>query len=404
MKTTSTKPPLAIFGAAPAFPKELYVGRPNLGNRAELLRRLNDALDQRTLTNNGPYVREFERRVASVAGVKHCIAVCNATVGLEILVRALELQGEVIVPAFTFVATAHSMRWMGCTPVFADVDFDTHLIDPRSVERAITPRTSAILGVHLWGQPCDVNALSDIAARHRLKLIFDGAHAFGATYGGRPVGGFGSAEVFSFHATKFVNSLEGGAIVTNDDDLARRVRLMINFGFLGYDRVGSVGTNGKMQEFSAIVGLGSIEAMDSIVEGNRRNYERYRDELAGLAGLTLLEYRERETPNYQYVVAHVDPSRAALHRDLLLDVLWAEGVIARRYFYPGVHRMEPYLTEAPDLRLPETERIADQILILPTGQTVDGETIARICDIIRTALAHADQVGEWSATRTGKSA
>ena len=397
--TTSQAAGLAIFGAPPAFPEQLFVGRPNIGDRDALLRRLTDVLDRRWLTNNGRYVEEFERRVAAVTGVKHCIPVCNATVGLEILVRALGLRGEVIVPAFTFVATAHCLTWMGCQPVFADVQFDSHLIDAGAIERLITPRTTAILAVHLWGQSCDVEALGEIADRHGLRLVFDAAHAFGCHHGDRPIGNFGDAEVFSFHATKFVNSVEGGAIVTNNDDLAKRVRLMTNFGFLGFDQVGSVGTNGKMHEFSAAMGVCSIEAMDEFVAINKRNYDCYRTELSQLPGVSLLRYTEADRPNYQYVVAHVDWSLTRLHRDALLDVLWAEGVIARRYFYPGVHRMEPYRSERPDLAMPVSDRISDQILILPTGQTVDESTIVRICAIIRTAIERADEVAAWHAAR-----
>jgi len=249
---------LAIFGGRPAFAEKLHVGRPNIGDRARLLKRIEDILDRRWLTNNGPYVQEFERRIAETIGVKHCIATCNGEMGLEIAIRALELKGEVIVPAFTFVASAHALQWQEITPVFADIDPETHLIHPASVRRLITPRTTAILGVHIWGQTCAIEALEEIAREHHLRLLFDAAHAFGCTRHGRSIGTFGDAEVFSFHATKFVNSLEGGAIVTNHDDLARKIRLMKNFGFFGYDDVGYIGTNGKMNEFSAAMGLTSL--------------------------------------------------------------------------------------------------------------------------------------------------
>ena len=203
-------------------------------------------------------------------------------------IRALDLRGEVIVPAFTFIATAHALQWQQITPVFADVDPQTHLIDPSSAACLVTPRTSAILGVHTWGRCCDVEALSRLAARHRLHLLFDAAHAFGCGQDGRLVGSFGELEVFSFHATKFVNSLEGGAIVTNNDELAQKMRLMKNFGFLGYDNVGTIGTNGKMNEFSAAMGITSIESMDAFVTANRRNYERYTEELSAVPGVRVL--------------------------------------------------------------------------------------------------------------------
>src|SRR4051794_14306014 len=213
---------LAALGGSPVFNAPVYVGRPNIGNRERLLERINDMLDRRWLSNNGPYVQEFERKVAEYLGVRHCIAMCNGTVALEIAIRATGLRGEVIVPSFTFIATAHALQWQEITPVFCDIDPRTHLIDPAQLQRLITPRTTGIIGVHTWGQPCDIEALTQIAERRGLTLLFDASHAFGCSYNGKMVGGFGAAEVFSFHATKFFNTFEGGAIVTNNDDLATK--------------------------------------------------------------------------------------------------------------------------------------------------------------------------------------
>ncbi|HLB83912.1 MAG TPA: aminotransferase class I/II-fold pyridoxal phosphate-dependent enzyme, partial [Steroidobacteraceae bacterium] len=227
---------LAIAGGPPAFRESLHVGRPNIGDRARLLERINDLLDRRWLTNDGRYVRELEAELARRIGVRHCLAVCNATLGLQLAARALDLSGEVIVPAFTFVATAHALQWLGIAPVFADIDPRTHNIDPAHVEALVNERTTGILGVHLWGRACDVRALAAIARRHRLRLLFDAAHAFGCSHDGRSLGSFGDAEVLSFHATKYVNSFEGGAVTTDDDTLAARVRAMRNFGLAGGDR------------------------------------------------------------------------------------------------------------------------------------------------------------------------
>jgi len=385
---------LAVFGAAPAFPDKLHVGRPNIGDRERLLERVNDILDRRWLTNNGHYVQEFERVIAQMVGAKHCIATCNGEIALEIAIRALELKGEVIVPAFTFVATAHALQWQEITPVFADIDPRTHLINPESVLRLITPRTTGIIGVHVWGQPCDVDALSAIAGEHGLKLLFDAAHAFGCGTSTRLAGTWGEAEVFSFHATKLVNSLEGGAIVTNNDALAKKIRLMKNFGFLGFDNVGYVGTNGKMNEFSAAMGLTSIESMHEFIEHNRGNYHSYRDGLAAVPGIALLEYDEEQHVNYQYVIAEVDGEMSGIDRDVLLDVLWAENILARRYFYPGCHRMQPYRSYFPNagLLLPETERVSSRVLVLPTGQTMTPADVERVCGVIRTAVEHGSDI------------
>src|SRR5215471_3374342 len=227
---------LAAFGGPRAFSEALHVGRPNIGNRERFEERVGEILDNRWLTNNGPYVKKFEQRIADFVGVKHCVAMCNATVALEIAIRASGMFGEVIVPSFTFIATANALEWQGITPVFCDIDPATYNLNPDLVEELITPRTTGILPVHVFGRACDIARLSEIARRRDLKLLFDSAHAFGCSYKGQMIGRFGNAEVFSFHATKFLNSLEGGAIVTNDDELAKRLRLMKNFGFTNYDQ------------------------------------------------------------------------------------------------------------------------------------------------------------------------
>lgn len=400
----SDREQLAIFGGPPAFERTMHVGRPNIGDRDRLLERLNDLLDRRWLSNNGPYVQEFERRLAEATCVKHCIAMCNGTIALEIAIRALGLSGEVIVPSFTFVATAHALQWQEITPVFCDIDPSTHNIDPDRIEEMITPRTTGIIGVHLWGRPCDVDALREIARRHSLKLMFDAAHAFGCSHQGTMIGNFGDAEIFSFHATKFFNTFEGGAVATNDDELASRIRLMKNFGFAGYDRVTYIGINGKMTEPAAAMGLTGLECLDEFVAVNQRNYRCYQRELADLTGLHLAQYDESDRRNYQYIIIEVDPQIIGLSRDQLLEILHAEQVLARRYFYPGCHRMEPYRSYFPHagLLLPETERLSQRVLALPTGTAVGEEEIRCICHILRFATQNAAEIRKhWSERRPG---
>jgi dTDP-4-amino-4,6-dideoxygalactose transaminase len=383
----------AVLGGAPAFAEPLHVGRPNVGDRERLLERIAGAVDSRWLTNDGPLVREFEQAVAEAVDVPHCIAMCNGTVALEIAIRATGLHGEVIVSPFTFVATAHALQWQRITPVFCDIDPDTHNIDPDRVEELITPRTSGILAVHLWGRPAPVEALSEIAHRHGLRLLFDAAHAFGCSHGGRMIGGFGDAEVLSFHATKLVNSFEGGAVVTTDSEIADVARLMRNHGFADYDLVTHVGTNGKLSEVAAAMGLTSLESAERFVDANRRNHEAYRTGLAGVEGIELLTYDEHERCNWQYAVILVRYD-APLSRDELQRVLWAENVQARRYFYPGCHRMEPYRSLFPDLadRLPQTEHVARQVLALPTGTSVGPDAIATVTALIRAAMRAAPRL------------
>ena len=385
---------LAIFGKPPAFAEKMHVGRPNVGNREHLLARINDMLDHVWFTNDGPYVQEFEAKLAAFVGVRHCVAMCNGTVALEIAIRALGLTGEVIVPSFTFIATAHALQWQEITPVFCDIDPRTHNLDPSQVEKMITPRTSGIIGVHTWGRSCDIAALEDIARNRNLQLLFDAAHAFGCSYKGELIGGFGRCEVFSFHATKFFNTFEGGAVLTNDEVLAEKMRLMRNFGFRGYDNVIYIGTNGKMTEVCAAMGLTSLESVDEFIERNCLNHSAYRRELDGIPGLSVMAYDERERANYQYIVLEVDGPAAGLTRDELVGVLFAENVLARRYFFPGCHRMEPYRSYFPHaaLVLPETERLCGRVVVLPNGTSVDEPAISQICQIIRTAVSNAPAV------------
>jgi dTDP-4-amino-4,6-dideoxygalactose transaminase len=396
MRTKYHLAELALLGGKPSFGEKLHVGRPNVGDIYVIMERIRKALECRWLSNNGPFVQEFEGKVADFLGVKHCIAMCNATVALEIVIRAIGLSGEVIVPSFTFIATAHALQWQEISPVFCDINPKTHSLDPDRIEELITPRTTGIIGVHLWGEACDVDGLADIARRRNLHLMFDAAHAFGCSHKGKMIGNFGEVEVFSFHATKFFNTFEGGAVVTNNDDLAKKIRLMNNFGFNGYDNVIYIGTNGKMSEVSAAMGLAGLENLDEFIATNERNYSKYRSELGNIAGVRLFTYDENEKHNYQYIVLDIDEDVTGLNRDVLMEVLWAENVLARRYFYPGCHRMEPYRSLIPHagLLLPKTEELSQRVLVLPTGTSVNSDDIAQICNIIRIAITNSNELKE----------
>jgi dTDP-4-amino-4,6-dideoxygalactose transaminase len=385
---------LAYFGGPQSFSAPLHVGRPNIGDRTRLMARINDLLDRRWLSNNGPYVQELETRIAAMLGVRHCIAVANGTIALEIAIRALGLTGEVLVPSFTFIATAHALQWQQITPVFCDIDPRTHSIDPGTIEQMITPRTSGIIGVHVWGEPCAIDELTAIAARRGLKLLFDASHAFNCSHRGERIGGFGLAEVFSFHATKYFNTFEGGAVTTNSDDLAAKIRLMKNFGFAGYDNVIFIGTNGKMSEICAAMGLTGLEQLDDFIAVNRDHYETYRQLLDCVPGIALYRIDANERRNYQHIVVEIDAQQTGISRDLLLRILHAENVLARRYFYPGCHRMEPYRSYFPHARLllPVTEHLCERIAVLPTGTAVTRDEIAAICDTIRFAALNGPDI------------
>jgi dTDP-4-amino-4,6-dideoxygalactose transaminase len=389
---------LALFGGAPLFSAPIHVGRPNIGNRENLLRRLNSALDSRWLSNGGPLVHEFEERIAAEVGVRHCVATSSATRGIELLARALNVKGRVIVPSFTFIGTANALRWVGLDPVFCDVDPATHNLDPAKVEELLDGNIGAIMGVHLWGRACDVERLGVLAERAGCPLIFDAAHAFGCGYKGRPIGGFGRAEVFSFHATKCVNSFEGGAIVTNDDAVASEVRLLQNFGFAGFDYVTRAGTNGRMSEASAAMGLTSLESMGEFIAVNRENYAAYRDGLSGMPGLPLIKFGEDVTSHYHYIVVEIDEAKSGISRDTIHRVLWAENILARRYFYPGCHRTTPYKDSAGQRQLPVTDRLTRSILCLPAGGELRSDAIENVCAMLRFVVANAASIAARTAS------
>lgn len=370
---------LPFHRVAPAFAEPLHVGRPNVGDQTEFLRLAKDLLGRGWLTNNGPLVQQLERKIADLHDVSHCVAMSNGTVALEIAIRALSLEGEVIVPSYTFVATAHALHWQGITPVFADIDLSTHNLDPDAVRRMITPRTTGIIGVHLWGRPAPVDALQMIADEHGLSLMYDSAHAFATSSGGKRIGGFGRCEVLSFHATKVFNTFEGGAVLTNDDELAEKMRLMRNFGFAGFDDVIHPGTNGKMPEINAAMGLVNLADIQKFIEINRRNYEMYVSLLPANIGIKVLEHEPRNDPNWQYVVVEVDEQI----RDQVVMGLQADNILARKYFWPGCHRMKPYRDLFPHagLLLPATQRVAGRVIVLPTGAAVNDGDISKIADI-----------------------
>jgi len=364
--------------------KTLHVGAPNVGNRDLFNAIVDGVFERRWFTNNGQLVQELEARICDYLGVKHCILVCNATVGLQIACHALELSGEVILPAFTFVATAHALQWERLHPVFADVAPGSHNLSVESIESRITDQTSAIVGVHVWGKPCDTDAIDRLCEKYGLVSMYDAAHAFGCTHNGKMIGNFGLCEVFSFHATKFFNTFEGGAITTNDDRLARKIRLMNNFGFESTDTVIHLGTNGKMSEMSAAMGLTNLESLSEFLAVNQRNYERYRQRLSNQPGISLFAYDEQNATNWQYIVIEVDEDEFGTSRDNLVAHLHSKNVLARRYFYPGCHRMEPYASLYPRQisRLPHTDQLCSRVICLPTGTAVDLANVDRVCEMI----------------------
>jgi dTDP-4-amino-4,6-dideoxygalactose transaminase len=383
---------LAVLGGAPAFAEPLHVGGPNIGDRRQILRMIDEALEQRWLSNSGSKLLAFESRLSETFGGLHCVATCNATLALQITLRALGVSGEVVLPAFTFVASSHAVAWERLTPAFADVEAETLCMGPAQAEERIGPRTAALLGVHLWGRHADLEGLERLARERELPLVFDAAHALGCTVAGRPLAGFGDAAVVSFHATKVANSFEGGVVVTADAELAERVRAMRNFGFdEESEEVAGLGTNAKLSEAGAAMGLASLEALDGFIAANRANASAFAKSLSGIPGVELLPFADPQETNCHHVTVVVDPAVAGLTRDELMAVLRAENVLARRYFHPGCHRVPPH-DRLPTPPLPVTERALERCLSLPTGTAVSPENAAAIGQLVRLAVSDAAAV------------
>jgi dTDP-4-amino-4,6-dideoxygalactose transaminase len=364
-------------------PGQLVVGLPNSPGESDYVKYVSEILKTRRFSNNGPFLQRLEREIEAYLGVSHCVCVANATVGIEMVLRVCGLEGEVILPSFTFIATAHAVSWMGLKPVFAEIRGNDHMIDPAVVEDLITERTSAIMGVHLWGGRCEAEAIEKIAQKYELPVIYDAAHAFGVSFKGKKVGGGGLCEVFSFHATKFFNTFEGGAITTESEDLAAKLRRARSFGFEGMDKVVSGGTNAKLSEAHAAMGVANLPYVESLREANRRTYEVYRDYLGECSEIDFYSFGEGVEPNFQYVVICVPQCR----RDAILGDLHAGGVMARRYFYPGAHRSAPYLPTTTEL--PVTDAVSAGILVLPAGPSISEIDVGRIARIITKNLEQA---------------
>jgi len=364
--------------------EKFYIGRPNIGNRSSFTERIDKIFERHWLTNDGQYVRELEQKLANYLGVKHCVAISNGTVALELAIRALGIEGNCIVPSMTFIATAHALKWQGIEPIFADINPQSYNVCVTDIERCINEQTTGIIAVHLYGRPAEVEKLQTLADKYDLRLMFDAAHAFGVSHNDKMIGCFGECEVFSFHATKVFNTFEGGAVTTQNDELAEKLRHMRNFGFVGEDQVSYLGTNGKMSEMNAAMGLTNLESIDHFIQVNLDNYQAFKQGLEGVGGIELIEYDVSQRNNYQYVIIEVDETEFGCSRDNLKDYLTDNGVFARRYFYPGCHRMEPYCSNSSvDLNLPNTEQFATRMLALPTGTQINQNAVLDICKMIK---------------------
>ncbi|MES1964862.1 DegT/DnrJ/EryC1/StrS family aminotransferase [Psychrobacter sp. AH5] len=328
------------------------------------------------LTNNGSLLQELERRLAEYLGVKNIILVANGSFALQVAYKALELDGEVITTPFSFAATTSTLAWEGLTPVFADIDPNSFNIDPTQIERWITAKTCAIVPVHVFGNPCDVEKIQSIADKHNLKVIYDAAHAFGSEYKGQSVLNFGDISTLSFHATKLFHTIEGGAVITNDDELAKKIRLMINFGITGPTTVESLGTNAKMNEFQAAMGLCVLDEIETIRRQREEIWQAYKKSLNHL--VQIQQWNEYGENNAAYAPVLFSNEEQLL---IIEAKLKESGIVPRRYFYPSLDTLS-YLNGEQFCK--QSRDIASRVLCLPIYPNLDFKSIEKILSIIKS--------------------
>jgi dTDP-4-amino-4,6-dideoxygalactose transaminase len=385
--------------AAPRpFDQPIYVTRPLLPPLASLMARLEEVWATQQLTNIGAQHERLEAALRVRLGVRELSLFTNGTVALITAIRALDLSGEVLTTPFTFPATPHALSWSGIAPVFCDVDPVTLNIDPAAVARAVTPRTSAILAVHVYGNPCDVAALQRIADQHGLKIIYDAAHAFATRVHGQPIGAFGDVTMYSFHATKLFHTAEGGALACANPALKARIDDLRNFGIHGPDAVDGIGLNGKMTELQAALGLCVLDGLAAELAARRRLLARYSERFAGVDGVTWLKGLDDAGASGQYAVIRVDAARFGCSRDVLHAALRRYNVFARKYFFPLCADYDAYrqLPSAAPAALSVARRAAQEVLCLPLYGALTESDLDRIADMviaIRTAAGRAVAAG-----------
>ncbi|APA68896.1 dTDP-4-amino-4,6-dideoxy-D-glucose aminotransferase VioA [Janthinobacterium sp. 1_2014MBL_MicDiv] len=367
--------------------KPVYVTQPLLPDLQDFLPYLESIWENKILTNGGPFHQQLEQALCEYLGVRHICLFTNGTLALMTALQALRIKGEVITTPYSFVATAHSLLWNDIKPVFADIDARTLNLDPARIEAAITPHTTAIMPVHCYGQPCDVEAIQKIADNYDLKVIYDAAHAFGVRHRGTSVLNYGDLSVLSFHATKIFNTFEGGAIICPDAKSKQRIDHLKNFGFVDEVTVVAAGINGKMSEINAAFGLLQLKGIDQARQQRQLIDAHYRQRLAGVAGITCLEQMDAEAANHAYFPILVGPDYP-LARDALFQLLREREIYARRYFYPLISDFPMYrgMPSAAHANLPVARLAASQVICLPIYPALELATVDAITAVIaRTA-------------------
>jgi len=365
--------------------KPIFVTQPSLPPLDEFIDSLRDIWERKILTNNGPYHQQFEKQLADYLGVKYVSLFSNGTLALITAIQALKISGEVITTPFSFVATTHSLWWNNIKPVFADIDVSNFNLDPEKVEAAITPRTTAIMPVHVYGYPCKVDEFEKLASRYGLKLIYDAAHAFGVNINGNSVLNYGDLSVLSFHATKVFNTIEGGAIICHDEKTKQRIDYLKNFGFADELTVIAPGINAKMNEIQAAYGLVQLKHVDEYIDKRKSITKLYREGLKDVDGISFLEDIEGVRHTYTYFPILVNQDRYGISRDELYERLKRNNIFGRRYFYPLISQFPTYrgLSSARQDNLPNATQIANQVICLPNYSIIDSMDIQRIIGLIK---------------------
>lgn len=377
----------AILGGAPAFRSKVNIVRPVLPDFSDVTDGVQHILRTGMVTK-GEYLKKFEQALSEHLGVKHIVAVSSCTSGLMLTYRGLGLTGDVVVPSFTFMATVSALVWSGLRPVYADVDLGTTNLDPAAAEAAITPQTSAIVAVHNFGNPAEIEALEKIACRHQISLIFDAAHGFGALYQGRPVGVQGTANVFSLSPTKLLISGEGGIVATNDDDLAAKIRMGREYGNSGSYDSAFAGLNARMPEFNALIGLRSLEMLEEAAVSRNQSANLFEEMLGILPGTGFQLVQPGNRCSYKDFSVTIDPDRFGLTRDELALALAEEAIDTRKYYDPPVHRQTAYHSFYDGRVLPDTEWLARTSLSFPMWSKMDPAVVRGICLAVQRIFHH----------------
>ncbi|MBI1731273.1 MAG: aminotransferase class I/II-fold pyridoxal phosphate-dependent enzyme [Gammaproteobacteria bacterium] len=382
---------LGVFGGRTIFPAARPIGQLALPNREAFFRLVAGVYARRRITNNGPLVQKLERRLAQLHQVRHCIAVANASLGLILLMQALARHagGEVIMPAFTYAGLPHLAQWAGLRPRFCDVEARSHALDPACAAAAIDDGTALILAVHQVNSPCFITEFEQLSRDTGVPLVFDSVHGARCSFQGRPIGGFGRAEVFSLHATKLLNGFEGGYITTSDDMLADLLRRQRNFGYVDEAATAGIGLNAKLNELHAAAALSCLDDLDALVQRNQRRYELYRAAFAGISGLDCVRYADNgERWNYEFFLLEVTDA-FPLSRNQIVTVLRAEQALARPYYSPPLHLSQhcPAFIDPPSL--PVTETLSRRFIQMPVGETLQPEDISALADLFRFMQGNA---------------